>query len=129
MPFMNIAYVVCFACLCLVKAVGPIQNSNHPWYEAAPMALLLAAFLGSPQLAWARACCGPVISSAQKFIAAIAVASFTGTSIAFGSFPGVERPRWGGEAHFEVPAAFAAECLIAAVLLLVFKVVGRKRYA
>lgn len=85
------------------------------------MALAFAATFGSPQLICAFACRKAQFSGGQKFIASLAVMAFIGTSVVFGAFPGVERPHWGGQGHFEVPIAFAMEWLIAGVLLFAFR--------
>jgi hypothetical protein len=91
------------------------------------MALAFAAMFGSPQLTWALACRKAQFSGSQALIASFAVVAFIGTSVLFGTFPGVGRPRWGGEGHFEVPIALAVEWLIAGVLLLAFRISGRVR--
>lgn len=121
MTSINRLFFLCFTVLCLFKAVGVIQESLYPWYEQMPMALTYAAMFGSPQLKWAFVCRSEQFSSTQVLVTAFAVVSFVVTSVFFGSFPGVERPRWGGEGHFEVPIALGVEWLIAGVLLLAFR--------
>ncbi len=121
MPPINWIFFLCFTVLCLFKAVGVIQESLHPWYEQLPMALFFAAMFGSPQLKWALVCRREQFNGSQALIAAFAVVSFVGTSVFFGSFPGLGRPRWGGQEHFEVPIALAVEWLIAGVLLFAFR--------
>lgn len=86
------------------------------------MALLFAAVFGSPQLAWALTCHKAQFSGKQASFALLAVIAFLCTSVIFGTFPGVERPGWGGEGHFEVPVALAVEWLIAGGLLLAFRI-------
>lgn len=91
------------------------------------MALVFAAMFGSPQLTWALVCRSAQFCDRQALIASFAVAAFVGTSVIFGSFPGVGRPGWGGEGHFEVPIALAVEWLIAGVLLLAFRICRRAK--
>lgn len=117
----NRVFAFCFLALCLFKAVGPIQESSHHWYEAAPMAFLFAAMFGSPQLAWAVTCHNAQLSGKQVFVALLTAVAFLCTSLIFGTLPGVGRPNWGGEGHFEVPVALAVEWLIAGGMLVAFR--------
>lgn len=127
MSSINRLFFLCFIILCLFKAVGVIQESLHPWHEVIPMALVFAAMFGSPQLTWALACRRAKFNGRQTLIASFAVVAFVGTSLFFGTFPGVERPQWGGDGHFEVPMALVAEWLIAGVLLLAFRAGGHAK--
>ena len=122
MVSVNRIFVICFSVLCLFKGVGVIQESRYSWYEAMLPAIAFAAMFGSPQLAWALACRRALFSGSQVLIASFAVVAFVITSVFFGTFPGVERPSWGGQEHWEVPIALAVEWLIAGVLLLAFRI-------
>lgn len=95
----------------------------------ASAALFYAAMFGSPQLIWLWLLRKPLLSCSQARTALFIVIAFLCTSLYFGSFPGTNPPSWGGEGHFEVPAAFLLEWLISLVGIFVFIVCGKKQFA
>ena len=90
-----------------------------------PAALMFAAMFGAPQLIWLWFLRKGPINDDQTRVAHFTLAAFVFSSILFGYFPGESRPTWGGEGHFEVPAAFLLEGLITIIGVVVFVARGK----
>lgn len=76
-------------------------------------ALIYTGMFGSPQLFWVYQCRKTFGNYSQLIAALVALVGLTALSTYFGSFPGSQRPSWGGEAHFDVPVALLVEWFFA----------------
>ena len=111
-----------FGCLAAFKFFAVMSENG-----SVSAALFYTAFFGSPQLIWLFSCGDKSLHKEQLSTPFWVVIAFLLTSLLFGSFPGVERPSWGGEGHFEVPAAFLIEWLVSIVGILVFAAQDKKQ--
>lgn len=117
---MRITAVAVLAALIACKFY--VALAEEPGFSVAklPVAAIYAILFGSPQLLWllkARR----VLSPGQAIVAVAVTITFILTAIYFGSVPGSRPPSWGGEGHFEVPAAFVVEWVIGLVGLGLFR--------
>lgn len=117
---MNRLLALAFACLAGFKFVAVLGEGSNVL-----AASVYAAMFGSPQLLWVLLCRKPLRTGPQRRTALLVAAAFLGTSVYFGSFPGTQPPRWGGEGHFEVPAAFVVEWVISLAGAIVLYVQGK----
>lgn len=116
---MNLRLMLAFACLAGFKflAVFSGEGSLVP-------ALVFLLMFGAPQLPWVVVCSAPRPSRFRMRVTLLVACVFLCTSVLFGYFPGVAPPAWGGEGHFEMPAALLVEgavSLVGLVALLVSK--------
>lgn len=114
------ALVATFGCLVGMKLLVALAEGRAPLHEKIPIGLMYAALFGSPQLLWLKLCWKPPSNPVRVLIALFVAGSFVLMSIYFGSFPGTQPPHWAGEAHFEVPAAFIVELVVALCAYLLF---------
>ena len=63
----------------------------------------------------------PMSRAFQGIIATFVAIAFALLSVYFGFFPGSSRPSWGGQAHWEVPAALLLEWAFALIAFLPFR--------
>ena len=82
-------------------------------------AVMYMALFGSPQIFWLFQYPKPICQS-QTVISICVLVAFVMSSLYFGYFPGSGRPSWGGEPHWEVPAAFVVEWATTGVAYLLF---------
>jgi hypothetical protein len=108
--------MLAFVCLAALKFIAVISSDG----ANVSAALFYAAMFGSPQLIWLWILRKPPLSHGQAKTATSIVIAFLFTSFYFGSFPGTTPPTWGGEGHFEVPAALISEWLISLIGIFVF---------
>src|SRR5262245_24670198 len=108
---MNLPLLAVFIALAGCKFVAVIVEAKASGISPAEVlsALLYVGFFGSPQLLWAAECAKSFSNAPQGVVAFIVAAAFFCISLYFGYLPGTKPPSWGGEAHFHVPVAFAAE--------------------
>ena len=92
-----------------------------------PAAIMFTAMFGAPQLIWLWFLRKRPLNEGQVRAAVFTLGAFLFYSIFFGYFPGVSRPTWGREGHFEVPAALFLEGLTTIVGLLVFVARGKRQ--
>ena len=85
-----------------------------------PAAIMFVGMFGAPQLVWLWFLHKRTINNGQIRAATFTLLAFLFSSVFFGYFPGVSRPTWGREGHFEVPAALLFEVLVTIVGLLIF---------
>ena len=95
--------------------------------EFVPAAIMFTAMFGAPQLIWLWFLRTHPLNDGQIRSAVFTLAAFLFTSVLFGSFPGVSRPSWGGQGHFEVPAALLVEGFVSVLGILVFIARGRRK--
>lgn len=95
--------------------------------EFVPAAIMFTAMFGSPQLIWLWFLRAHPLTDGQFRSAVFTLAALLFSSVWFGSFPGVSRPSWGGESHFEVPAAFLVEGFVSLLGILVFVARARRK--
>lgn len=115
----NLLLLLAFACLAGFKFLACLSDGG----SVVPALVCLFMF-GAPQLPWILVCSKPRPSRFRTRVTLLVALVFLCTSVAFGYFPGVGRPGWGGEGHFEVPAALLVEGLVSLAglaALLVFK--------
>lgn len=105
-----------FGLLALLKAWVIVHESGS---AAIVAALMYMALFGSPQIFWAVQSWKPM-EPLQAVIAYVVVVLFVASSWYFGFVPGSSRPSWGGEPHWEVPAAFIVEWAAAVVVFVPF---------
>jgi hypothetical protein len=123
---MNYALMGLFAVLAGLKFIAAMPTTSALSAEAIPPALTYMLMFGSPQLFWLAQCRTRLLGGAQVVIALIVVVAFTVVALEFGFWPGSAPPRWGGEAHFEVPFAFVLEWLIALLAIVPFRGLARR---
>jgi hypothetical protein len=126
MQLINLIFVFVFALLASFKFISIILEKQSFSSASILPALMFMFLFGSPQIAWLLKCRKTGFTVNQLIPAIFAVVFFVGTSIYFGYFPGTSRPSWGGEGHFEVPVAFAAECVIAVFTLVFFNLASKE---
>ncbi len=116
---LNVVLMLAFVCLAGFKFLAITSGGG----SLVPALVFLLMF-GAPQLPWVLVCSKPQPSRFRTQVTLFVALVFLGTSVLFGYFPGVTRPAWGGEGHFEVPAALLVEGVVSVaglVALLVFK--------
>ena len=104
-----------FLCLASFKFFAAMSDNAF-----VPAAIMFVAIFGAPQLIWLWFLYMRPINHGQTRVVILTLGAFLLSSIFFGYFPGVSRPTWGREGHFEVPAALFLEVLITIIGLLVF---------
>ena len=117
-----ILLALAFICVASFKFFDAMSEN-----EFIPGAIMFTAMFGAPQLIWLWFLRTRPLNDGQIRSAAFTLTAFLFTSVLFGSFPSVSRPSWGGEGHFEVPAALLVEGFISVLGILVFVARGKRK--
>ena len=123
----NLILIIAFTLLVAFKFIAVIPTERTFSADAIASALQFALFFGLPQLAWILVSKKAEVNEKQFNLALVVASLFMGTAINFGNFPGTSPPSWGGEGRFDVPVAFAVECVIAVISLALFASFANKK--
>lgn len=113
-----------FGLLAFLKSF-PVIKENELVIGMIFNGLLSIGLLGSPHIFWLTLCLKPMNES-QTFITILVLIAFAISSWYFGFIPGGSRPSWGGEPHWEVPAAFIMEWGLACIAYVFFSFFNRE---
>ena len=93
-----------------------------------PVALMYTAMFGSPQIFWLLKT-RKTMERPQLKIAILVLFLFIISAVYFRFIPGMNRPSWGGEGHWEVVAAFLSEWLITIIFFIPYWYARAKKVA